>query len=357
MSIAAIKTLNKKIAAHLQGGASLSAKRLLSDTVAKLVRAPYALPGHVKFLAHYTSIDVLFSLLSCPPEEADLFDLSTDPPAPRPSGESEFLRLYDTSNANDPNEGRFFVHSAPDSHPFTRQYARLWALLEDRARLPAYVAAFRALSEARQVDDLLFWRTYGKDGKGCAVVFPIENLAVDTPVLQVRYGPASVEACLDDLCAVFGSLSAAPAIQGSGLLYGGGKIPPYVSSSLSPLPYLHKANGYGFEQEVRIVVPYEDLNPKSLFGHRTQRTDSGTTLRHFAQLETLSIRNLLRTGSLVCIGAYGSEVQEPPLRCGTPLSPPRTSRTQSSYFSNSLRILSCRRDHAVSVDILRAFFR
>ena len=302
MSIPEIDALDTHVAALTRDGASLTAERLLSDTVRMLVRSPYALPAHIKYLAHYTSIDVLFSLLSCPAQPADLFELSSDAPDSERSDGPEFLRLYDTFNANDPNEGRFFVHSTPRSHRFTRQHSNLWALLEDRAQLPAYVSAFRGLSQVSEVDELLFWRTYGKDGKGCAIVFPVSFLAPDTPILQVRYGPDSVKSCLDNLNNVFSALSAARSLRQSGLLYASGEIPTYVSASLSPIPYLHKANDYDFEEEVRVVVPYVDLHPKSLSCHRTHHGASRITLRHFAHLKTLEISNLLRTDSVIYIG-------------------------------------------------------
>lgn len=302
MSIPEIDALDTRVAALTRHGASLTAERLLSDTVTALVRSPYALPPKIKYLAHYTSIDVLFSLLSCPAQPADLFDLSADASDSQRPESPEFLRLYDTFNANDPNEGRFFTHSAPRTHQFTRQHSNLWALLADRAQLPAYVSAFRGLSQVPEVDKLLFWRTYGKDGKGCAIVFPVSFLAPDTPILRVRYGPHSVKSCLDHLHNVFSALSAARSLHQSGLLYTTGKIPAYVSASLSPIPYLHKANDYLFEEEVRVVVPYVDLHPKSLSCHRTHHNPSGITLRHFAHLKTLEISNLLRTDSAIYIG-------------------------------------------------------
>lgn len=302
MTILEIDAMDVMIDQLIAEGVHNSAFRLLSDTVWKLVRRPFALHPDTKLLVHYTSIDVLFSMLSCPLQHDARFTLSSSAPSEELDRDSGFLRMYDTFNSNDPNEGLFFVQSTPRSHPFVLQHSNLWKLLEDRAKLPAYVASFRGVSEVEEVDDLVFWRTYAKEGEGCAIVCPVSFFGPDTPVLQVKYGDESVKSSLDHLSTIFSALSSARSLRQHNLLYTTNAVPKYVSSSLSPIPYVHKAKDYEFEAEVRVVVPFVDLIPRSLFCHRIHDRETGVKLRHFAHLPALKVLNLLRTDSLIMLG-------------------------------------------------------
>lgn len=302
MSIPEIDNMIKTIDQLIKDGASNSASRLFSDTVWNLVRRPFKLSEDIKFLVHYTSVEVLFSILSCPVHSNTFFQLSANGPSENLDEDSGFLRMYDTFHSNDPNEGQFFINSSPKSGRFKSQHNILWELLQNRSKLPAYIASFRGVSKVEDVDDLIFWRTYGKEGKGCAIVFPVSFFSSNTQVLQVRYGKKSVWSTLKHLSDIFDALSSAPSLRQHNLLYTTSNVPKYISSSLSPITYLHKANDYKFEKEVRVVVPYVDLSPKLLFCHRIHDSESGVKLRHFAHLPDLHIRNILRTHSIVLLG-------------------------------------------------------
>ena len=301
MIVSEIEAMARTVDQLIGDGFHGSASRLLSDTVRHLVRAPFQLSDSTKFLVHYTSIDVLFSIFSCPVEHNSNFALSSSGPSVELGKDSGFLRMYDTFNSNDPNEGRFFVDSGP--HRFQSDHPELWALLEDRAKLPAYVASFRGVSKLEDVDDLIFWRTYGREGQGCAIVSPVSFFdAIDAPPLQVRYGKDPVQSTLDRLSDVFDTLAAVQSLHHHHLLDTSDPVPDYVSYSLSPIPYLHKSDDYRFESEVRIVVPFVNLARGSLFCHRIHDSTSGLKLRHFANVSTLHVRNILRTDSIVILG-------------------------------------------------------
>ena len=284
----------------IRDGFDDSASRLLFDKVPSLVQAPFGLDAGIRFLVHYTSIDVLFSMLSCNVQTEERFALSSSGPSEELGEDSNYLRMYDTFHSNDPNEGQFLISSKPARHRFPSKHPALWELLTDHGSLPAYVACFRGISKLKDVDDLVFWRTYGKNGQGCAVVFPVSFFGAATPVLQVKYGKTSVRSTLDHLSAVFGSLASS---LGQHILGNTGtSVARYISSSLSPIPYLHKAADYKYEKEIRVVVPFVDLPPKSLFCHPIDRRGFGTTLRHFANLPDLYVRNILRTDSMILLG-------------------------------------------------------
>ena len=297
-----IDALDKSVDSFIQDGAHSSASQLLSETVSSLVRSPYALDEHKRFLVHYTTIDALFSLLSCSLEPNAYFKLSSIGSFAETDGRPSFLRLYDTFHSNDPNEGRLLVGPIGRAHRFSTEHPELWELLNDRSKLPAYVTSFRGICEIEQADDLVFWRTYGREGKGCALVFPKSFIDDHTPVLSVQYGEESINSSLEHLSTIFDGLSSATSIQKHGLIYSTGEVPKYVSSALSPIPYLHKSKDFRFENEVRVVVPYVDLFPNALSCHHVPDSASGSKLRHFAHLPELDILNLLRTDSVLYLG-------------------------------------------------------
>lgn len=302
MTLPNISSIAQRIDRLLADGHHGSAERLLSTTVWDFARVPYALLPNTKYLAHYTSIDTLFSLLSCSADPQDIFPLSL--PRSRnqlPRSDPRCLRLYDTYNSADPNEGHFFVHPTHRKHAFSETHSDLWTLFQRRTELPAYVTSFRRLSKPEDADNLIFWRTYGSEGQGCAIVFPVSFL--DYPPLQVQYGSDAVIGNLDRLTALFDSLKGSPILRHHDLLSTTSEVLPlYVSSSLSPIPYLHKADDYDFEEEARVVVPFADLHPNILYCHRTSGNTVASRLRHFLTVPDLHIHNILRTGSRIVLG-------------------------------------------------------
>ena len=295
-----IAEMDSRVEQLITEGLHDSASRVVSDTVQDLLRAPFWPDDNIKFLAHYTTVDNLFSMLSCPVQNEGRFALSSSGPTEVLGKDSGFLRMYDTFNSNDPQEGWFFLSSKPPRHRFPSRYPHLWDLFADRSRLPAYVTSFRAVSKIEDVDDLVFWRTYGKEGQGCVIVFPISFLDSNTPILRVQYGKKPVRVTLDRLLQIFDWLESAKSL--AKLKKSGTDIPRYVAASLSPIPYLHKAVDYEFENEVRVVVPFVDLFLRSLFCHRIHEPQSGIKLRHFSNHPDLHIRNILRTDSTIILG-------------------------------------------------------
>ena len=277
-----------------------SALRVVSDTVRNLLLGPFELDDSTKFLAHYTTVDALFSMLSCSVERNRHFALSSSGPTEELDKDSGFLRMYDTYNCNDPQEGKFFLNAKPVSHRFSSSYPDLWELFLDRSRLPAYLTSFRAVPKIEDIDDLVFWRTYGKEGQGCAIVFPKSFLDSSTPILRVQYGKKSVRSTFDRLLSVFDSLTSVKSLEK--IKDAETNIPRYVTPSLSPIPYLHKSDDYKFESEVRVVVPFVDLPPRALFCHRIQDPQSELKLRHFANHPELHVRNILKTDSTIILG-------------------------------------------------------
>ena len=300
MTVPEIQEMDSKVEGLTSIGMHDSASRIVSDTVQDLLLRPFQVDDTTKFLAHYTTVDTLFSILSCFEAVNQRFALSSSGPTEQLDKNSGFLRMYDTYNSNDPQEGQFLLSAKPKRHRFPSTYSHLWNLFLDRANLPAYVTSFRALTRLEDVDDLIFWRTYGKDGQGCAIVFPRTFLDSTTPILQVKYGRKAVRVTLDKLLDVFDALQTIKSLNK--ILPPGPSLPRYVSATLSPIPYLHKSDDYQFENEVRVLAPFVDLSPRALFGHRIQDSQSGVKLRHFANHPHLHVSNILKTDSMIVLG-------------------------------------------------------
>ena len=300
MNFPEIRSMAVTFARLLEDGAEDSVRRTLLDVVPTIVRRRFRPDNGISFLVHYTSVDTLFSMLTYLTDHNDQSPIAAN--NERPHDDPGFLRMYDTFHSNDPNEGRFFISSATSGHGFRKRHQNLWDLMINRSRLPAYVASFRGISERSEVDDLVYWRTYGREGAGCAIVFPVSFIPSDAPLYQVQYGPRKVASELDHLCRVFDDLASLQVLRDRGLLNTSVEIPPYIASALSPIIYLHKATDYEFEEEVRLVITSVDVDSHSLFFHRARDSEMGTRIRHFAHVDALSVRNLLRTGSSIVLG-------------------------------------------------------
>ena len=295
-----IKILMSTVSQLLRDGFDDTARRTLSDGVSMTIGRPFRPDGRFKFLVHYTSVENLFSMLTYLTGLGDQSPVSAKNECP--PADSGFLRMYDTFHSNDPNEGRFFASSATRHHAFQTNHKDLWDLMCSRSQLPAYVASFRGVSTLDEVDNLVYWRTYGREGAGCAIVLPVSFIPPETSLHQVQYGQSAVYSTLDHLCNVFDELASFRALYNRVLPNTSVKIPEYVVSALSPIIYLHKADDYSFEQEVRIVVTSGEVDPDSLFYDRIQGSEAPNRIRHFACLDALGVRNLLRTDSLIMLG-------------------------------------------------------
>lgn len=110
------------------------------------------------YLAHYTSVETVFSILEG-------------------KGETEgFLRLYDAFYLNDPKEGNHLRDIL----------AKDYAWLIDVEDTEAFICSFVGWDEGCE-DRLMYWQSYGKNGLGCSILLSEHfSSGVLHPVL---YGP------------------------------------------------------------------------------------------------------------------------------------------------------------------------
>ena len=264
----------------------------------------HRLPAEVSHLVHYTTLGTLTSMLGVVEAADENYRLATrvsKDDAEQHGGSLGYLRLYDTFSSNDPNEGGFFVNSVDDKGRFRRRYSAVWSLFEDRSASPAYQTSLTYVGDAAEADKLMFWRTYGREGTGCALAFPMVSFEDQDNVFRVRYGKAAVARCLRTLSELLGAYSAIPGAPNFPSMSQVSELPKPLVNVLSPLVYLYKSQDYEYEKEVRIVIPFADLE-NGLYLQGSSVTGIPVAWRHFAEVPSLEVPQLFVSGSRIVLG-------------------------------------------------------
>ena len=279
-----------------------TALRQFSEMCIEEMHGRYTISNSISYLVHYTTLEALFSMLGVKKGSGDPVPLSGQGKDSSESDESRggFLRLYDTFYSNDPNEGDFFVNSVETDHPFRMRYRAIWDLFERRSTSPAYMTSLVCVNELQQVDNLVFWRTYGREGSGCALAFPIDRFTDKYMPYQVQYGEQKVLECLNALDQTLNAYVEIESAEQINDLESLDELPSSLSDGLSPLVYLHKSDDYAYENEARIVMPYSDISDGIYLD--ASLAVSPESWRHFAQIQGLRIKNLLVSFSSITLG-------------------------------------------------------
>ena len=265
-----------------------------------LYHEQHDLPANVTHLVHYTTLGTLMSMLGVEAGD-EKYPLATRvQKREERDGSVGYLRLYDTFSSNDPNEGGFFVKAADATGSFRSIYNAVWSLFEDRSALPAYQTSLTYVGDAAEADKLVFWRTYGRDGTGCALAFPMACFKGQRNLFRVRYGEAAAAECLDtlsELLEAYGKIPGAEFRPMSRM----SELPTPLVNVLSPLVYLYKSEAYEYEQEARIVIPFSDLT-NGLYLQGSSVTHIPAAWRHFAEVPNLQVRQLFVSESRIVLG-------------------------------------------------------
>ena len=262
----------------------------------------HRLPADVSHLVHYTTLATLMSMLGVVEAADKKYRLAATRSSKAVSdGRVGYLRLYDTFSSNDPNEGAFFVTSTDEKNSVRRGYSAVWSLFEDRSASPAYQTSLTYVGKVAEADNLMFWRTYGREGTGCALAFPIVCLAGRDDLFQVKYGKAGVAACLDTLSELLAEYGAIPGAPDFSKMTRISELPTPLVSVLSPLVYLYKSEDYEYEREVRIVIPFSDLR-NGLYLQGRSLAGIPVAWRHFAEVPSLQVSKLFLSESRIFLG-------------------------------------------------------
>ncbi len=149
-------------------------------------------------------------------------------------------------------------------------------------------------------DNLVFWLTYGHEGKGCSL-----SLTVPRSQLQkVLYGPKKVKSTANALRSILDLLGQLVKIENRSIRGSiQNKLAETVWKSLERIRYLYKSEACEYENECRFVVAESDISEKDNIRFEDQgRNNSPARLRHYYEHETLEIKKLLGTNSSITLG-------------------------------------------------------
>ena len=226
----------------------------------------HALEGTDQFVIHYTNVASLFKML-----------------------QQGHMRLYDTDNTNDPQEGDYFNRHARMPNDIE------W--IRSSSTGSAYVASF-VVSDPTQCrrDDLVYWRTYGDSARGCSIEFS----ASGRDIRRVLYGEHEIDETISTLNPLLQEIM--PLTQLSSPV--GESVREIFGNALySTLPFLYKSEDFKYEHECRLVVSDRQLDPPQI-KFDTRRDHNGVTdVRHYCIDSQLQLESMLaRSGATITLG-------------------------------------------------------
>ena len=235
---------------------------------------------------HYTSIGVLMQLLQ---------------------KQNEFLRLYDSMHLNDPDEGNYLFRRISYDDRFrwlegNPKFAMLNGLDESFETL-AYLTSFVVGENAQ--DNLVLWRTYGHEGKGCSIACKVESKYLE----RVIYGDDADETVsllrpiLEELTRIADASEEATH----------GVIREALRSSLRDVRYLYKSAAYDYEREHRYVLSDIDSLSEAIRYEYQDEPFGMPKIRHYLEREEFLFKDLIPSGSVITIGpsvAYPNQIRK-----------------------------------------------
>ena len=231
------------------------------------------------YVIHYTSITSLVSMLN---RAADC------------DGKSS-LRLYDSAHFNDPDEGNYFDRNL--------DLLKGNKLLATKSAPHAYIASFIVPDTEKDMsNNLVFWRTYGKEGRGCSLKLRVPSCHLR----KVLYGRNHVrrtdqllksilDVIYDSLCPLM-SIHVQPIAEVQEVLIRS------VAGHVERLRYLYKSDAYDYERECRIAIPESEVDRDSICFEYEEQDNSAVRIRHYFEIHDLDVKDLLVTDSLITLG-------------------------------------------------------
>ena len=234
------------------------------------------LQGEQTSVIHYTSVGTVVSMLQ------DIV-----------ARKGSSLRLYDSDHFNDPVEGLHLANYL--DLPVKRGWPN-W-----RETTHAYIASFIPDLEGKDMqDNLVLWRTYGKEGEGCSLRFSVPR----DKLWKVLYGDKGVEPTANTLAPVLDALQ--PLMDG--LRYAGHydvreRLAQTFWRRLEGIRFLYKDEAYSDEGEYRFVIPelHVEDKEKIFFEYRSQ-VGSHPHVRHYCEDEDLDVNRIFTSRCLITLG-------------------------------------------------------
>ena len=228
---------------------------------------------------HYTTIGVLMQLLQS-----------------KHATTAGTIRLYDSMHLNDPDEWNYLARRISTESRFAwladqHEFLGLDEV-DSGVNEIAYLASFVAGDKA--ADNLVFWRTYGREGRGCSIVCSLEPKNLQ----NVLYGD-DVEKAINLLRPILIAITPIVAANDKSVA---ALMAETVWSSLRSILYLYKSKAYDYERERRCVLPSSEVKPEEIWYEYQDKPFEMPRIRHYVERPELSFKNLLPSGSLITIG-------------------------------------------------------
>ena len=227
----------------------------------------------------------------------------------RTSIDRRYLRLYDCANLNDPLEGAYFLKELVGTQDTLD-------IVKHVVQVPAYIASFvtpktktKTKTDAKSdaSDNLVFWRHYSQEGRGCSISIPVGRFAsvqCEATLQKVIYGCDAATRNARRLRPVLdclrGIVQSAPEDRRRLVQQ---QIAATVLECLGEIPYLYKSSAYRYEEECRVVAMESHLEKHGgiLYDFETRPEGLGR-LRMYGQHPCLGLTNILATDSVITLG-------------------------------------------------------
>ena len=245
-----------------------------------------------EFVIHYTSIATIVALLQA---QAKKRVYESRVRATNPSNDAaestsaqfeSSLRLYDSGHFNDPDDGNYLArHLNPSGD-------HRW--LKRSTTTHAYIASFIIPDTDPDAasDNLVFWRTYGREGEGCS----LKLRPPKSELWRVLYEQDDIERTVTLLNPVLASLDSLSDVDTPWLQ---DALTSTIWDSLGTIQYLYKSPAYRYENECRVVIPSSRVVEERVAFEYKNETGR---LRHYLEDEELDVTRILTSGCSITIG-------------------------------------------------------
>ena len=262
-------------------------KRAL-DEMLQDVTERHKVPAENRPFIHYTSVSALVSMLKNSEGEGN-----------------DFLRLYDSTHVNDPEEGRYLWRFSEST------LKDKWA--DDNRQKHAYIASFvPAIDQGDRIfrDYLDFWRIYGDDGQGCSleILFPpnmlsrvlygedkaVETIRILGGIIEERL--PIIEEAISPLMEVGDEQTVQKAKE---------TIRSAIAGQMEAISYLYKSKTYENERECRFVMTgtaIQEQNEREVEFQCDREVEGATEVRHYFEHELFGTRKRFVTGTKFTLG-------------------------------------------------------
>ena len=253
---------------------------------------------------HYTGLDTLVALLSGRSEPGHISDRDKDSEQAnnaRSPNDTKFLRLYDSTNLNDPSEGHYFLGRLTSAYRVLRVPAYITSFIRPKTTATNPHSTTDKSAKAR--DNLVFWRHYGKDGRGCSISIPADRFTSKGSLAlhSVIYGSQAADSAAEKLRPVIERVEDILSEDLDRRVRR--ELAATIIGSLGELPYLYKSSAYEYEEECRLIFLESSPEPKDPIQYEFRQTSGGHGRpRMYVNHPCLNLTNILSTDSRITLG-------------------------------------------------------